>query len=86
MNSTLHQLEWDSEVWGFPVAQLDLDQENARNVTVQSLDSYRVVQALVELNNIEATRRLAALGFFPVDTRLEYSVSPSVKAPFAELD
>jgi len=71
---SIHRLTWDSSFWGIEVGQLAAGEEKPV-VDNRLLDRFDVIQTRVALTDYHIARHLSRLGFFPVDTRVEYEIS-----------
>jgi RimJ/RimL family protein N-acetyltransferase len=70
----VERLEWDSAFWGLEVGE-QRDGGGAGDDLVADLERFAVVQARVDLREPGRARRLAAHGFFPVDSRVVHRLA-----------
>ncbi|MFC1529278.1 GNAT family N-acetyltransferase [Gemmatimonadota bacterium] len=68
----VEQLEWDSEFWNINIGQVVNFDDSQWNTSHDILKNYNVIQAAVPIGDFHNAHSLSRLGFFPVDSRIEF--------------
>lgn len=75
----IKKLDWDSDFFGVNIAQLDLDEGEEVNLNLIDVFSKKndigLIQACLDIANIDAIRLLEGIGFRLADLRVELSAS-----------